>query len=322
MKSKSIIIIIAVLVVILGFTSAYTVDETEQVVVTQFGRVVGSPKLAPGLYFKLPFIQNTTYFPKNLLEWDGDPGQIPTLDKTYIWVDAFARWKIVDPIKFFETVNNTASAMGRLDDILDPAVRNFVTSYELIETVRNSNREMDTFEIGLTEGDATDTAARETTEGRSRYNVKTGREKLTAGIMKQAQPKLRPFGIEIVDVKIKRINYVEQVRKSVYGRMIAERNQIAEKFRSEGQGEARKILGEKERDLKQITSEAYKTAQELKGKADAEVTKLFAQAYGVDPEFYSFSKTLETYTQALDKDISIVLSTDSEFLKYLKGYTK
>lgn len=319
MKSKSIMIIIAVLVVILGFTSAYTVDETEQVVVTQFGRVAGSPKEAPGLYFKLPFIQNTTYFPKNLLEWDGDPGQIPTLDKTYIWVDAFARWKIVDPIKFFQTVNNTASAMGRLDDILDPAVRNFVTSYELIETVRNSNRVMDTFEIGLA---ADNTVTQKATGSRPRYDINTGREKITEGIMKQAQPKLRPFGIEIVDVKIKRINYVEQVRKSVYGRMIAERNQIAEKFRSEGQGEARKILGEKERDLKQITSEAYKTAQEIKGKADAKVTKLFARAYGVDPEFYSFSKTLETYNQALDKDISIILSTDSEFLKYLNGYTK
>jgi membrane protease subunit HflC len=318
MKYKSIILIVAVLVLILGFTSAYTVDETEQVVVTQFGRVIGSPKLAPGLYFKLPFIQNTTYFPKNLLEWDGDPGQIPTLDKTYIWVDSFARWKIVDPVKFFQTVNNITSGMGRLNDIIDPAVRNFVTSYRLIETVRNSNRKMDTFEVGLT----TDTATQETKDDFPRFGVKTGREKITEGIMKQAQPKLKPFGIEIVDVKIKRINYVEQVRKSVYGRMIAERNQIAEKFRSEGQGEARKILGEKERDLKQITSEAYKTAQELKGKADAEVTKLFAQAYGVDPEFYSFSKTLETYNQALDKNISIVLSTDSEFLKYLKGYTK
>ena len=318
MKYKSILLIIAILVVILGFTSAYTVDETEQVVVTQFGRVVGSPKLAPGLYFKLPFIQNATYFPKNLLEWDGDPGQIPTLDKTYIWVDSFARWRIVDPVKFFQTVNNITSGMGRLNDIIDPAVRNFVTSYRLIETVRNSNRKMDTFEVGLT----TDTTTQETKDDLPRFGVKTGREKITEGIMKQAQPKLSPFGIEIVDVKIKRINYVEQVRKSVYARMIAERNQIAEKFRSEGQGEARKILGDKERDLKQITSEAYKKSQGIKGKADAEVTKLFAQAYGVDPEFYSFSKTLETYNEALDKNISIVLSTDSEFLKYLKGYTK
>ncbi len=318
MKYKSILLIIAILVVILGFTSAYTVDETEQVVVTQFGRVIGSPKLAPGLYFKLPFIQNATYFPKNLLEWDGDPGQIPTLDKTYIWVDSFARWRIVDPVKFFQTVNNITSGMGRLNDIIDPAVRNFVTSYRLIETVRNSNRKMDTFEVGLT----TDTTTQETKDDLPRFGVQTGREKITEGIMKQAQPKLSPFGIEIVDVKIKRINYVEQVRKSVYARMIAERNQIAEKFRSEGQGEARKILGDKERDLKQITSEAYKKSQGIKGKADAEVTKLFAQAYGVDPEFYSFSKTLETYNEALDKNISIVLSTDSEFLKYLKGYTE
>ena len=317
MKSKSILIIIVVLAAVLLFASAYVVNETEQVVVTQFGKVVGTPKQAPGLYFKVPFIQNTTYFPKNLLEWDGDPGQIPTLEKTYIWVDAFARWKIVDPVKFFQTVNNTVSAQGRLDDIIDPAVRNFVTSYRLIETVRKTNRELDTFEIGLETG-TTGEEARD----RPRFRVTTGREEITKGILRQAQPKLQPFGIEIVDVKIKRINYVEQVRKSVYGRMIAERKQIAEKFRSEGKGEARKILGEKERDLKRITSEAYKTAQEIKGAADAESTKLFARAFGVDPEFYSFSKTLEIYNEALDKNSSLVLSTDSEFFKYLKGYTE
>jgi len=309
MKNKYIILIVAVVVILIGFASAYIVDETEQVVVTQFGKVVGKTKVDSGLYFKIPFIQNTTYFPKNLLEWDGDPGQIPTLDKTYIWVDTFARWKIVDAIKFFQTVNNTVSAQGRLDDIIDPAVRNLITENKLIETVRKTNRELDTYEVGL-----------EDIKKRPSYKIKTGREEITHMIMKQARPKLQKFGIEVVDVKIKRINYVEQVRNSVYGRMIAERKQIAEKFRSEGKGEARKILGEKERDLKKITSVAYRKAQEIKGKADAEATKLYAEAYGADPEFYSFTKTLELYSSVLDKDSSLVLSTDSELFKYLKGF--
>jgi len=311
MKSKGILLIIPIIVIVLLVASAYVVDETEQVIVTQFGRVVGVPKTEPGLYFKLPFIQNTNYFPKNLLQWDGDPGQIPTLDKTYIWVDTFARWKITDPIKFFQTVGNTVSARARLDDIIDPAVRNFITSYSLIETVRKSNRELDTFEIGL----------EDIKKEERKYSITIGREKITKGILEQAQPKLDKFGIQLVDVKIKRINYVEQVRKSVYGRMVAERNQIAEKFRSEGQGEARKIIGEKERDLKQITSEAYRTAQELKGKADAESTKIYAEAYGRDPEFYSFTRTLEIYNEALNESSSLILSTDSEFLKYLKRYS-
>jgi len=310
MKSKGIILIVAVVVILIGFASAYIVDETEQVVVTQFGKVVGKTKTESGLYFKVPFIQNTTYFPKNLLEWDGDPGQIPTLDKTYIWVDTFARWRIVDAIKFFQTVNNTTSAQGRLDDIIDPAVRNLITENKLIETVRKSNRELDLFEIGL-----------EDIKERVSYVIKTGREEITNMILKQAQPKLSKFGIEVVDVKIKRINYVEQVRNSVYGRMIAERKQIAEKFRSEGKGEARKILGEKERDLKKITSEAYRKAQVIKGKADAESTKLYAESFGVDSEFYSFTKTLEIYNEALDKETSMVLSTDSDLFKYLKGYS-
>jgi membrane protease subunit HflC len=313
MKFKGVILIVVAVALLLVFASAYVVDETEQVVVTQFGKVIGTPKSEPGLYFKVPFIQNTNYFPKNLQEWDGDPGQIPTLDKTFIWVDAFARWKIVDPIKFFQTVNNTVSALGRLDDIIDPAVRNFITSYRLIEAVRKTNRELDTVEVGLEDIQK---------DQRSLFTITTGREKITQGILKQAQPKLDKFGIELVDVKIKRINYVEEVRDSVYGRMIAERKQIAEKFRSEGQGEARKIIGEKERDLKQITSEAYRRAQILKGKADGEATVIYAKAFGIDPEFYSFIRTLEIYGEALDEKNALVLSTDSEFFKYLKGYSE
>lgn len=308
MKIKGIIIVILLVVIVLAYNSAYTVNETEQVVITQFGRIIGEPQKDPGLKFKVPFIQKTHYFAKNLLGWDGDPGQIPTLDKTFIWVDVFARWKIVDPIKFFQTVNNRLNAMGKLNDIIDPAVRNFITSNSLIEAVRKSNRELETSETDLD------------SEEKAYFTVTTGREKITQGILAQAQPKLSPFGIELVDVKIKRINYVEQVRKSVYGRMIAERNQIAEKFRSEGKGEAQKILGDKEKELQLITSEAYRKAQEIKGKADAEATVIYADSYGRDPEFYSFVQTLQIYSDALDDKNTLILSTDSEFLKYLKGY--
>ena len=311
MKNKGIFLIPVAIIALIVYGAAYTVDETEQVVITQFGRIVGEPKTDPGLKFKIPFIQTANYFNKNLLDWDGDPGQIPTLDKTFIWVDTFARWKIVDPIKFFQTVNNRFNAIGKLNDIIDPAVRNFITSHQLIEAVRSSNRELDTEEVGI------DDSVRRT---RVYFQIDVGRQKISQGILKQAQPKLAPFGIELVDVKIKRINYVEEVRKSVYGRMIAERNQIAEKFRSEGKGEAQKILGEKERDLQEIESEAFKRAQKIKGDADAEATVIYAEAYGKDPEFYSFVQTLEIYRETLGQNSSLILSTDSEFLKYLKGF--
>ena len=309
MKSKSLIIALIIIGFVL-YSAAYVVDETEQVVITQFGKAIGDPKTEPGLYFKIPVAQQANYFPKNLLEWDGDPGQVPTLDKTFIWVDTFARWKIVSPLKFFETVNNLTGALGRLDDIIDAAVRNFVTSYPLIETVRMSNRELDTFEVGIDE----------IQEKSPLGEVKMGRYEITKGIMEQAQPKLEKFGIELVDVKFKLLNYVEDVQKSVYQRMIAERKQIAEKFRSEGKGEARKIEGDMERDLKQITSEAYRQAQEIKGKADAEATEIYAEAFGRDAEFYSFLQTLEIYKETMDDRSSLVLSTNSDFLKYFKGY--
>jgi membrane protease subunit HflC len=310
MKFKGIIYGLIIIIIFFLMGAVYVVDETEQVVVTRFGEAIGKPKTTPGLYFKLPIIDTTTYFPKNLLEWDGDPGQIPTLDKTFIWVDTFARWKIVDPLKFFETVNNVYGGLGRLDDIIDPAVRNFITSYPLIETVRMTNRELDIREAGIDD----------IKEISPLGEVKTGRAEITKGIMDQAQPKLAKFGIELVDVKIKRLNYVEEVRRSVYQRMIAERKQIAEKFRSEGRGEARKIEGDREKEMKRITSGAYRKAQEIKGKADAVATKVYAQAYGQDPDFYSFINTLEIYKNTLDKDSTLILSTDSEFFKYLKGY--
>jgi len=309
MKSK--ILAGFLVIIIIGFFSgAYVVDETEQAIITQFGRAVGEAKTSPGLYFKVPLIQQANYFPKNLLQWDGDPGQIPTLDKTYIWVDTFARWKIVDPLKFFQTVNNVTSALARLDDILDAAVRNYITSYPLLETVRVTNRKLDTFEVGIGDNQ----------EERITRNISTGRKQIIKQVQEQARPKLAEFGTQLVDVKIKRLNYVEEVQQSVYSRMIAERKQIAEKFRSEGKGEASKIAGNREKELKKITSEAYKISQEIKGKADAEAAAIYAEALGRDPQFYSFVKTLEIYKETMDKNTSLILSTDSEFLQYLKDY--
>jgi membrane protease subunit HflC len=307
MKYKFLIIPI-VIIMIAAYSAAFTVDETEQVVVTQFGKAIGAPITEPGLNFKIPIIQEANYFPKNLLEWDGDPSQIPTLDKTYIYVDTFARWKVVEPLKFFQTVNNVTVGLSRLDDIIDAAVRNFISSYHLIETVRWTSRELDTYEVGIDK----------IQDERVLRNITAGRQKIVKQIREQASPKLKEFGILLVDVQIKRLNYVEEVQQSVYGRMIAERKQIAEKFRSEGQGEARKIEGNRGKELKRITSEAYRKAQEVKGKADAESTRIYAQAYSRDPGFYSFLKTLDVYQETMDKDSSLVLSTDSDFLKYFK----
>ena len=312
MKIKGVLLFVVIALGALIYLSAFVVDERHQVVITQFGRIVGDPISDPGLKFKFPW-RTPNFFPKNIQDWDGDPGQIPTLDKTFIWVDSFARWKITDPKKFLLTVRDIRSASARLNDILDPAVRNFITSHRLIEAVRRSNRELDIREVGI---------ALEDTAPATLYTISVGREKITQGILEQAQPKLAKFGIELVDVKIKRINYVEEVRKSVYNRMIAERKQIAEKFRSEGAGEAQNILGDKDKDLQEIVSGAYKTAQQIKGKADAEATKIYALAYNRDPEFYSFVQTLDVYKEALDEKNALILSTDSEFLKYLKGYTE
>ncbi len=305
---KTIVLIAAAACIVLVYSSAYVVDETEQVVITQFGKVVDKPVTTPGLNFKVPFIQKASFFPKNLLTWDGDPGQVPTKDKTYIWVDTFARWKIVDPIKYFQTVNNEFAAMERLDDIIDPAMRNLVTSYPLVESVRNSSRSMDTFESVVDES-----------RKRIQYKINLGRDEITKRIVKQASEKLSPFGIELVDVKIKRINYIENVRQAVYNRMIAERNQIAEKYRAEGKGEASNIRGEKEKELQVIKSQAYKTSQTLKGKADAKATQIYADAYGIDPEFYEFLKAMDVYKMTMTKESTLVLSTNSDFMKYFKG---
>jgi modulator of FtsH protease HflC len=311
--NKAIVGIALAAFAIVVYAAAFTVDETEQVVITRFGRIVRDPIMTPGLKFKVPVIDQAHRFRKNLLHWDGDPGQIPTSEKTYIWVDTFARWKIVDPVAFLLTVTDEFTAINRLNDILDPAVRNLITSNRLIEAVRLTNRPLDILDLEA------DLGGEDIRKEASDYDILLGRGKLTEDILKQAQPNLNQFGIELVDLKMKRINYVDTVRNSVYNRMIAERNQIAEKFRSEGRGEAQKIIGQKERDLKEIESDAYRRAQEIRGRADAEATGIFAASFGVDPEFYSFAKTLELYAEILAENTALVISTESDFFRYLKA---
>jgi membrane protease subunit HflC len=314
MNLKVSITLAAIVIFLTGISCAYTVDETEQVVITLFGKV-NRVERNPGLKFKLPPIfERAIVYSKNLQSWDGDPGQITTKEKRYIGVDSFARWKIVDPVLFFTTIGpDQRQATFRLNEIIDPAIRDLITSNRLIEVVRNSNRVLDTIEVGLEDIQQ---------QQPSVFNIEIGRSRINDLIMGEAKPKLAKFGIELVDVKVKRINYIEEVRKSVYDRMIAERKQIAEKFRSEGKGEARKILGEKELDLLRIRSEAYRKAQEIMGKADAEASSIYSEAFSADPEFYSFQKTMEIYSESFDKSSTAILSTDSELLKYLKGYSR
>ncbi|MBI9074376.1 MAG: protease modulator HflC [Desulfatibacillum sp.] len=338
---KQLLIGILILIAVGVYSCAYVVDETEQVVITWFGRPVGDAKTTPGLKFKLPWpFHQTAYFPKNLQEWDGDADKINTEDKKLLWVDTFARWKIVDTLKFYkltslqgQTYDRLAKAQEKLSEIINAKVRDEITNNPLIETVRRTNRKI---EIGQGAGSNMAPAAAQTLtadgevfvdpmaavefeELRPLGKVELGRPEVMRRIKERVNVELSDFGIEVVDVKIKRVNYTAEVRQKAYDRMIAERMQKAEKIRSEGQGRARRIEGEMEKELKRINSEAYRTSQEIKGRADAKATTIYSQAYGKDPEFYSFMKTLDVYKQTLKKDTTIVLSTDSEFLKYFKG---
>ena len=311
-QTKSILIIVVALALLIIFTDAlYIISETNQVIITQFGEPIGNAVTSPGLHIKAPFIQKTNFFEKRWLEWDGDPNQIPTKDKKYIWVDTYARWRISDPLIYFQRVRDERGAYSRIDDIVDGETRNAVANFDLIEIVRVSNREFEmTEEISVLE-------KREVIQ-----KIEIGREKI-ANIILEKSSKISPeFGVEITDVKIKRINYVEDVQRKVFERMIAERQRIAARYRSEGDGKSAEIRGQKERELKRIQSEAYKKAQEIKGKADAESTKIYASAYNLDPEFYQFMKTLEIYRTIMDKETWLLLSTDAEFLKYLKSTRK
>lgn len=301
------VIVLAAVGGFLALNSAYIVTETQQVVVTQFGEPVGPAIKNAGLYWKTPFVQQVNYFDRRILEWDGYPSEIPTKDKKFIWVDVTARWRIVDPLKFLQTMRHEVNAQSRLDDILDGVTRDHITRYEAGEIVRNSNRIL---EVEVTEEDI---RTEETFE-----KITVGRNTITRKILEQARKIVSDYGIELVDVRIKRINYIESVQRRVFERMISERKRAGEKLRSEGQAIRAEIEGQKERELKRIYSEAYRKAQEIKGKADAEATQIYAEAYSKDPEFYSFLTTLESYREGL-KGSRLILSTQSDFLTYLKS---
>ncbi|MBU1998566.1 MAG: protease modulator HflC [Candidatus Omnitrophica bacterium] len=287
----------------------YIINEGQQVVITQFGKPVGRPVTSAGLHFKKPLIQEAHYFEKRLLDWDGDPNQIPTKDKKYIWVDTTARWKIIDALKFLQSVGNEMNAQGRIDDIINSATRDVVTSHLLVEAVRDSNRILEA-EVEGEDMIVTDEALE---------RIEVGRDQLEGVILEKAKVLAPQYGIDIVDVRIKRISYVEDVRNKVYDRMIAERKRAAEKYRSEGQGKSAEIEGKVAKELKAITSEAYREAQILTGKADAEAINIYAGAYSQNPDFYSFMKTLETYKDTIDKKTTVILTTDSDYYKYLKS---
>jgi len=297
-----------VLLAILAFSSLYTVSETEQAIITQFGRPVGGVVDTPGLHFKTPFVQLVTRFDKRWLAYDGDPNEIPTKDKKYIWVDTYARWRIADPLRFYQAVGDEVGGQSRLDDIVDGQTRNAIASFDLIEAVRSTNR---TFEI------IEELAGIGSEEAAGR--IDHGRTEIEKIILEKSAEITPQFGIELVDVRIKRLNYVESVQQKVFDRMISERKRIAERSRSEGQGRAAEILGQKERDMKAASSAGYKSAQEIKGKADAQAAAIYAKAYGRDPAFYEFVKSLEALGAATDKDTWLILSTDAEVLKALKG---
>jgi len=304
--------IAALVFIVLAGQPFYTVDERDQALILQFGKPV-KVVTEPGFNVKLPFIQKVKTFPKILLEWDGDPGQIPTKDKTFIWIDTFARWRIKDPLTYFRALRTEEAAQGKLDAIIDAATYDYITTHNLIEVVRTSNRLMKAekvISVGLPE------------KVSQQVEISMGREKMTRGILEQVAPKMEQLGIEIEDFRIKRINYVEEVRKKVYERMIAERKQISEKFRSEGKGESKSIEGERQKELRRIKSEAYRTAEETKGTADAEAIRIYADAFNRDPEFYSFINTLAIYKESLNESTKIIMSTDSDFFKYLKNYKK
>ena len=302
----SIAVVVGLVIVFLG--SIYIVSETNQVIITQFGEPIGDTVSKPGLHLKVPFIHKANYFEKRWLEWNGDANQIPTKDKKFIWIDTYARWRISEPLIFFQRVRDERGAHSRLDDIIDGETRNAAAEHDLIELVRSSNRPFEvTEEAGIL------------TEREEIADILVGREKITEIILANSSLITPEFGIELKDVRIKRINYVDEVAQDVFDRMIAERQRIAAKYRSEGDGRSAEIRGQKERELKRIQSEAYRQAQEIQGRADAEATRIYAQAYNLDPEFYQFMKTLETYRTIMDKETLLVLSTDSEFLKYIKS---
>ncbi len=308
MNKLNLILIVGAVIAILIYSSAYIVNEKEQVIITQFGEPIGDVKSEPGLYFKIPVIQKANYFDRRFLEWDGDVNQIPTGDKRFIFVDTYARWHIVDPLQFFRRLRDESGGQSRLDDILDGETRNAVASFDLLELVRSTNRTPEETEDVLEELDEL-------------QRIEVGRDRIEAIVLERANERTADLGIRVLDFRFKRIDYVDDVRQRVFERMISERMRIAELFRSEGEGEARRINGEMERELNRIESEAFRTAEEIRGRAEAEATAIYAAAYNRNNqsrELYRFLRTLESYEKVFDDQTSVILSTDSDFFRYLK----
>lgn len=297
------------------YNSVYTVNEVEQMIITQFGKPVGEPVTSAGLKVKIPFIQEINPIDKRILEWDGSPSDMPTKDKLYISVDLFARWRIVDPLQYFLRLRDERSAQSRLDDILGSETRNSVAKHELIEIIRTTKDRIPLRDTLLT-------GAQQEQDMGSLVPIQKGRKQVEAEIFAAAAGKVKVFGIELLDIRFKRINYNQSVRPKIYDRMISERRQIAERFLSEGNGEAARIRGNRIRDLNKIQSEAYRQVEEIRGVADAKATEIYAKAYNQSPEsveFYEFTRTMESYKTIMASNTTLVLSTDSDLFKFLKG---
>ena len=306
-KLISIIVTVGIFAAVLIFGGAfYIVNESEQVVITQFGKPVGDPITTPGLKIKTPFLETANYFDKRFLAWDGEPKQVSTRDKRFININTYARWRISDPLQYAKSLSDESRAKNRIGSVLEGATQNAIAKHDLIELVRTTNRD-----YIVNNEDTNDQSSKEKTV------IKSGRDELTREILEIAKSSTSELGIEILDFQFKRINYVPEVRKKVYERMVSERKRIAEEFRSQGAGESARISGQKDRDLKEITSDAYRRSQEIKGKADAKAANIYAAAYNKDPAFYRFMRTMEIYGETLDKETILVLSTEGDFLKYL-----
>ena len=310
-KFFSVLITVFIFVIVLIFGGAfYIVNESEQVVITQFGKPVGNPITTPGLKIKKPFLETANYFDKRFIAWDGEPKQVSTRDKRFININTYARWRISDPLQYAKRLFDESKALTRLGSVLEGATQNAIANHDLIELVRSSNRDY--------------VSAQENSDEKSNKEkaiIKSGRDEITKEILALAKESTKDLGIEILDFKFKRINYVPEVRQKVYERMISERKRIAEEFRSQGAGESARINGQKDRDLKEITSDAYRRSQEIKGRADGEAANIYAGAYNKNPSFYRFMRTMEIYKETLDDETVLVLSTEGEFLKFL-GTTK
>ena len=313
--SQIAILVLVVIGAYVTMSSVYTVSEVEQMIITQFGKPVGEPVTSAGLKFKVPFIQEVNPIDKRVLEWDGNPSDMPTKDKLYISVDLFARWRITDPLQYFLRLRDERSAQSRLDDILGSETRNAIAKHELIEIIRTTKDRVPLRDTFLTD------AERKLDMG-SLVPIQKGRKMVEQEIFTAAAEKVRVFGIELLDIRFKRINYNDSVRPKIYDRMISERRQIAERFLSEGNGEAARIRGNRVRDLNKIQSEAYRQVEEIRGVADAKATEIYAKSYNQSPEaveFYEFTRTMQSFKSTMADNTTLVLTTDSDMFKFLKG---